>query len=236
MNATSGPGVAMRLLLCLSPILLILSSNASSDAADDYEFIVVLKTLSVTLIGRENGSNLYPWLSESTPVGDGEVEIIVSNSCGFADYEYAGAMLAAYQQADWDEDSYETIAARGSIGEWCRLTTHLYEFEMLIVTRSQDGRRYIVDSADLFIEPGRRYLTDPDFIDEWMLEEFVQPIPDPGDRGSCYDTDKISLGFQRELERDGYQRLGDELCPVSGLFVDDIPVRVRTARHLRHGE
>lgn len=219
---------ALALTACLA-----CTSVARSESSDEYEFVLVLQTQSVARVGLENGSNLFPWDSPTTLV-NGEILEIVSNNCGFADYEYAAATLADYQQLAGDDRRSRRIAARATTGEWCRISNHLYEYETLIVTRMWAGRRYIVAHTDVFRDsPDRRYITEPHFISEWMLDEFVQPIPDPDSQNSCYAVEDLPLDYELQLEAEGYERFDDLYCATRGVFLGDIPIRVRPARFLR---
>lgn len=205
-----------------------------SDSSVSYEFIVVDETFSATRKIRdyeESGSNLFPWIEnvQTSESGDEEV-IVVSNNCGFAEYEYRGINLDSFHKfLDSDADDYprETVIATGTIGEWCRLATHIYEHETLLTLRSWNDNLYIVGTADLYFDSsGDAYVVDTYFVDEWQLSDLVKPIPDAGEQDSCWRADGLTLREQEAFERDGYKRFDDYYCAVTGIYVRDFAKRL----------
>ncbi len=213
------------LVVTLLIILLGQSSIARSEPGVSYEFIVVENTNSAIRLGRDNGSNLYPWDRGPQPGVDGEYdEILVSNSCGFARYEYRATTLERYQRLGEPETlPPESIVAIGRIGEWCRMSTHLYERETLLVTRASSDDTYIVDSAEVFFDDdGDAYVIDPSFIREWTLEEHLIPIPNAGDQDGCWEAEGMPAEWQRDLEREGYSHFGEYICASTAVYLRDI--------------
>lgn len=196
-----------------------------------YQFMVVDETFSATRKDRsyrDRGSNLYPWVEHTRISENGDEELIViSNNCGFAEYEYRSVSLERFREfldSDAKEFPQETIVAVGKIGEWCRLATHIYESEMLLTTRSWQNTLYIVDSTDMFFHRSDdAYVVDVYFIHEWKLDDYVKPIPDADKQDSCWKIEGMTPRVQKSFEDEGYVRFDDDLCAVNGVYVRDIP-------------
>ena len=216
-------GLAVTLLV----VILGHTSAVRSEPGVSYEFIVVQTTNSAVRIGDDNGFYSFPWHrvpGERADIDLGPDEILVSNGCGFAVYEYQAVTLEQFQRLEGsDSGPAGSIVAKGRIGEWCRISTHIYELETLLVTRAWNDDVYIVDSAEVFFDDaGDAYLIDTHFIRDWELGEHLVPIPNAGDQEGCWEAEGLPADWQRDLEREGYSHFGEYICATTAVYLRDI--------------
>ena len=205
------------LVLCLWPLVSI-----ATQEPDKVELFVVSNTFSIARLDRAATGNLYPW---AVPRND--LETIVSTSCGFADYTYVGFDLDAYLNRTKHEDTDPTarrISARGSLGEWCKLSTHLLENDTLVVLGYWEDLIYVIGYADIhFDSDNAEYILDRNFIEEYGYIDLLRSVRGPDKSTGCVDRNDVGEEyFDWLLAQPSVKRFDESACFTSGVYIGDI--------------
>ena len=201
--------------------LLIGASHVVSEPTE-YESFVVLRTLSITKLDTELTGNLSPWYG-----APGKDEIIVSNSCGFAEYSYSAVALEGYKgylSEEYDEILLPEMKARGHLGEWCSLSPFLFESATLVTVGTWNNVRYILWYAEIHSDTeDSEYIVDPEFIESESLEDLLTEIKEPFEATSCWELSQLSdaeLSWIQKL--DDVRNSGELVCHTRGVYLDSI--------------
>ena len=209
----------MRTLIvvfCLWPLV-----SFATQEPERVELFVVSSTFSVSRLDRADTGNLYPW---SVPEND--LETIVSNSCGFATYTYVGLDLDAYlAHTEQDADpKARGITARGRLGEWCKLSTHLFENDTLVVFGYWEDLIYVIGYADIhFDSDNAEYILDRDFIAKYGFKDLLRKVRGPVDSTGCVDRKDVGEEYYGwVLAQPSVKEFDESACFTKGVYISDI--------------
>ena len=210
----------MRTLIvvfCLWPLV-----SVATQEPNRAELFVVSNTFSVARLDKASTGNLYPWT-----VPESDLEIIVSNSCGFAAYTYIGFDLNAYINRTKHEDADPTarrISARGRLGEWCTLSTYLFENDTLVVLGYWEDLIYVIGFADIYTDSDNtEYILDRDFIEEYGYGDLLRKIDEPDKSTGCVEGKDVGEDyFEWVLTQPSVKKFDELACFTSGVYISDI--------------
>ena len=187
-----------------------------------YETLVVLRTTSVTKLDRDVTGNLSPWYGLPA-----ESDLVVSNSCGFADYTYVTVKPERYDEylnGTYDLGPHSEVKARGQLGEWCALSPYLFESPTIVTIGFWKDVPHILWSAEIHSDThDSEYIVDPEYIENASLEEYLVEIEEPSEATSCWELSEISADELSWIRRhDDIQTFGELVCYTKGIYLESI--------------
>lgn len=205
---------------CLTTLF---STECAAAEPERLEHYVVVRTEEVKTLPHEQTGNLLPW--SHTELGPDE--IVVSNSCGFAEYSYSAYKLNEYPgyfNLYSNGDRPPVVKVLGHLGEWCRLKPYLFETPTLVTIAYWKGMAYVHSHADIHWDAD-----DSEYIDsDWLLDENgwsekLSPIQEPTNSSNCLDAEGESDGRVKWfLARPNVEKFGEKYCYSKGVYIRDL--------------
>lgn len=191
--------------------LVILLACPSSEAVEpgNLQLYVVIRTESVRRLPVSETGSLWP-----------------TNSCGIAEYSYRAVKLEEYAGYYNTVDSVEelpTVKAKGLLGEWCKLTSFLYEKPTLVTIESWDDIAILVKDTAIHRDGDKQeFIVDPKIIKENDWTDKLVEVPDPTHSSNCFVEDELNWSLEYLLSREMVQKLGDEYCYSKGVYIREL--------------
>lgn len=201
------------------------STGCAAVRPERLEHYVVVRTEAVKTLPKNETGNLLPW-TERDPKPD---EIVISNSCGFAEYSYSAFRLNEYPgyfNIYSNGDSPPVIKAKGHLDEWCRLQPYLFETPTLVTIAYWKGAAYVYRHADIHWDWGD---DDNEYVDDdWLIVENgwadkLSQIREPTNSSNCIDVASAPDGrLEWFLARPNVKKVGDKYCYSKGVYIRDL--------------
>jgi hypothetical protein len=183
----------MRIIALALIVLSVLQNVAIAADTNSIEYIVVDGVLAFDRRPNAGKDNLFPWerarIDQSKPQ-NGLTEIVISNSCGLAEFVYAATPLAEYAIGSERTATEKRLLVQ--LDEWCNVATYSFNAPTLVAARVWNKTRYVLKSTPIYRDDKQRpYVADIEFIEQANWASLKKPIAPLAD-WTCISADAMA--------------------------------------------